>query len=175
MLDPPLTKEGVDRLGRTKKFLEDKGVVFSRIISSPLQRTLKAADIISNGNIKVTTHQAALPWNLGDIQGKVTEQVEPLIDYLEEFPYMDAPHGESYAKFYSRWTWLLGQIMTYSSLNPKEIIGVTTHSRNINALHEFINGSDLGDVKELTPEASVTLLAQDEAGDWYHRIIWEGK
>lgn len=174
MLDPPLTKEGVDRLERTAKFLQDKEIIFSRIISSPLQRTVKAAAIIGGG-AKTTTHQCALPWHLGDLMGKLNKDVDPEIKYLEEFPYIAAPHGESYAKFFSRWTWLLSQVMIYSSLNPKEIIGIVTHSRNINALQEFINGAELGNVKEVTPEASVTLLAQDESGDWYYKMIWEGK
>jgi broad specificity phosphatase PhoE len=174
LLDPPLTKEGVDRLERTGKFLQEKGILFSRIISSPLQRTVKAASILGHG-AKITTHQCALPWHLGDLMGKLNKEVDPDIHYLEEFPYIAAPHGESYAKFYSRWTWLLGQVMEYSSANPDKIIGILTHSRNIDALQEVIGGADLGHVKAATPEASVTLLSQDEAGDWSYRMIWEGK
>lgn len=174
LLDPPLTKEGVDRLERTAKFLQEKGIIFSRIISSPLQRALKAANIIGGG-AKITPHQHALPWHLGDLMGKPNKEVDPEIHYLEEFPYIAAPHGESYAKFFSRWTSLLGQVMLYSSLNPTDIIGITTHSRNINALQEFIGGAELGNVKEVTPEASVTLLTQNEEGDWSYKMIWEGK
>lgn len=173
MLDPPMDDDGVQKLKRTKDFLCDSGYNYPRIVSSPLQRTMLAAHIIANGNHQITPNIAALPWHLGDLQGKLNTLVGPDIDHLLEFPEMRAPHGESYQTFFTRWTNFLSKIMQYSETKREDIV-VTTHSRNINALQEFIDGAPLGHVTETTPEASVTLLDRNEYGEWFYDKIWQG-
>lgn len=174
LLDPPLDEEGVERFKRTVEFLDKSGYEFSRIVSSPLQRALRVAEMISRGNIKVTTNNAALPWNLGDLMGKEGKMVADKLDYLKNYPDIKAPHGESYRTFYTRWTEFLQVLMTYVE-NKDEPIAVTTHSRNINALQSFIGGNPVGDVEETAPVASVTLLANNGVSNWEYNIIWDGR
>lgn len=174
LLDPPLNEDGAERIKRTVEFVKGLDFEYERIISSPLQRALKVAETLADGNKKVTPNNAALPWNLGDFMGRPNEEVDAKIKYLERYPDIRAPHGESYRTFYLRWTGFLDRLMKYSELKPQNLV-VTTHSRNINALQEFIGGAPIGDVKETAPEGSVTLLAQNGVSEWNYEQIWDGK
>jgi broad specificity phosphatase PhoE len=172
-LDPPLNEEGVKRVGRTVAFLDTMGFEYDRIVSSPRQRALRVAEMISRGNIKVTTNNSCLPWNLGDLMGKKNALVGPYIEFLKEYPDLKAPHGESYRTFYNRWEAFLHRAMLYAKGIDKTLV-ITAHSRNIDSLQEIIGGAPLGDFKPLTPEASVTKLSCDENGDWSYELIWNG-
>lgn len=174
-MNPPLDEQGVERLKRTVEFLDNCPYPFHRIVSSPLQRALKTAELISRGNKKVTATNWCLPWYLGDLMGKDTAKVQPIINYLEEYPDVRAPHGESYREFFNRWATFVEMLKQYVEAHPDDALLVTTHSRNINALQEIIGGNPVGDVADLTPEASVTLLTRNDDGDWTYKIIWEGK
>lgn len=174
LLNPPLNDEGVQRVKRTVEFLRQSDYQFNRIISSPLQRTLKVAEMISAGNTKVIPNNAALPWNLGDLMGKEGSLVGPKLEYLKNYPDIKAPHGEAYRTFYNRWSEFLSRLMNYSELKDVTLV-VVTHSRNINALQSIIDGNPVGDVQEVTPEASVTFLANNGVSNWTYKIIWDGK
>jgi broad specificity phosphatase PhoE len=174
MLDPPLTYEGVEKLKRTSTFLT--GYKFTRIVASPLQRTMKTADIVGRGHVKIYPDPSAGPWHLGDIMGKLSDEVKPHIQHLENYPDIRAPHGESYRTFFNRWDALVHRMMTYAEANPSEALVCVTHSRNINALQTIIGGNPIGDMQEVTPEASVTLLARNGVSSlWEFKKIWEGK
>lgn len=175
LLNPPLDEEGIERLKRTIEFLDRSKFEINRIISSPLQRALRTAEMISRGNAKITVHNGALPWNLGDLMGQPNSRVDKRIHLLEDYPDLKAPHGESYRTFYNRWSEFLRKVMAYSQTKPDEHVAIATHSRNINALQEIIGGAPVGSVKETTPEASVTLLADNGVGNWDYKLIWDGK
>lgn len=175
LLNPPLDEEGMERLHRTIDFLDRKAFTINRIVSSPLQRALKTAELISRGNARITVHNGALPWNLGDLMGKPNSEVDSKIKYLEKYPDIRAPHGESYRTFYNRWAEFLHKVMDYAEAKPEEHVLLATHSRNIDALQEVIGGAPIGSVKEATPEASVTLLAKNVVGKWHYKLIWDGE
>jgi broad specificity phosphatase PhoE len=174
LLDPPMDPEGFERVKRTVAFLRKQAIKFDRIISSPLQRALGVAELVSDGQTKVTTNNACLPWNLGDLMGKTGDSVAPQLDRLKEYPDLRPPHGESYRTFYHRWSGFLYQVMRYAEGRQDPVL-ITTHSRNINALQSIIGGNPVGDVEELVTEASVTLLAQNGVRDWSYSVVWEGK
>lgn len=174
LLDPPLNPEGVERIKRTAKFIASQDFKISRVVSSPLQRALKAAFMISLGK-HLTTNNAALPWNLGDLMGRSNSQVDSRVLYLQTYPTIVAPHGESYQTFYDRWTRFLETLMAFAQAKPDEHLVVVTHSRNIDSLQSKIGGNRVGQVKPLTPEGSVTLLAQNGVDNWTYKLIWEGK
>lgn len=173
LLDPPLNEEGTLRVKRTVQFLDSKGFKYDRIISSPKQRALAVAELISRGNVRVTTSNSCLPWNLGDLMGKANKLAHPVIEHLKDFPDLRAPHGESYRSFYNRWESFLTRLMQYATHANNPLV-VTSHSRNIDALQEIIGGASLGDFKPLTPEASVTFLRRDSDGNWDYKLIWDG-
>ncbi len=174
LLDPPLDHEGIERVQRTVAYLDSVDYPIDRIVSSPLQRALRVAEMISRGNSKVIPLNACLPWNLGALMGKEASLVRPKLQTLKDFPDLKAPHGESYRTFYNRWEGFLRKLMTYAEGIQKYVV-VTTHSRNIDALQSIIGGNPIGDVEETTPEASVTLLADNGVDGWNYHVIWEGK
>jgi broad specificity phosphatase PhoE len=175
LLNPPLNEEGRERVRRAIKFLDEQQIKPRRILSSPLQRALMVAEHISRGNAQVTTHNEALPWNLGDLMGKLNTLVQPAIDTLEAYPDLRAPHGESYRTFHNRWEAFVHRVMQYAEAKPEYPIVITTHSRNIDDLQSIIGGAAVGDIKTLAPEASVTHLVKDENGSWNYTQIWDGK
>jgi broad specificity phosphatase PhoE len=175
LLDPPLDEEGMERLRRTIAFLDASPYKPERIVSSPLQRAVKVAAMISRGNAQVTTHNEALPWNLGDYMGKLSATVEPFIQQLQDYPDLKAPHGESYRTFFNRWEAFLGRVMQYAQARPASPIFITTHSRNIDALSAILGQVSIGEIPIQAPEASVTLLSKSEDGDWIFDRIWDGK
>lgn len=175
LLDPPLSVEGTKRIKRTIEFLHASSYKPQRLLSSPRQRALRAAEMFANGKIKLTTHNEALPWNLGDLQGKANKEVDPVIALLEEFPDLCAPHGESYRTFHNRWEEFLSRVMQYVEIKSEAPIFIFTHSRNINDTRAIIDSSPVGTVQDWTPEASVTLVSKDEGGEWHYELIWEGK
>lgn len=174
LLNPPLDQDGVERIERTVKFLDSRSIKPARIISSPLQRALAVAEKISRGNIKVTTYNGCLPWNLGDLMGKEGAFVADKLDYLKAYPDIRAPHGESYRDFYNRWEGTLRGFQAYAEAKDQDLL-ITTHSRNINALQSIIGGNPVGQVEESAPESSVTLLALTGSGDWIYELIWDGR
>ncbi len=174
LLNPPLDAEGIERIKRTVEFLDKADINPARIITSPLQRALRIAEMISRGNIKVTPNNQALPWNLGDIMGKEGKMVASQLEYLKAYPDIKAPHGESYRRFYTRWTNFLATLMAYAEAKDEDLM-VTTHSRNINALQSFVGGSPIGQIEESAPEASVTLLAKNGVSNWTYEQIWDGR
>jgi len=177
MLDPPLTRNGVERIKRTVTFLRESGYKFSRIVTSPLQRAMKVAQLLSDGNIKIYPDDAAKPWNLGDLMGRETRAVKQQLEYLKNYPDIKAPHGESYRNFHQRWSDLLHRIMQYAEAYSTEALVVVTHSRNIDALYSIIRGAPVGDTQNDAPEGSVTKLSSFKtgSGDWSYERIWEGK
>lgn len=174
MLDPPLNREGVERIARTLKFVKSQNFKITRIVSSPLQRASKVAQLLANGN-RVTVNNGCLPWNLGDLMGKPTKLVESKIHHLEAYPDLKAPHGESYRSFHSRWTNFLYTLMSYAEERPDEHLVVVTHSRNIDDTKATVDGRGVGQVRHESPEASVTLLAETGSGDWNYEMIWDGE
>lgn len=175
ILNPPLDIDGVKKVERTAQFIKDNGLSPTRVIVSPLQRTMRTAQIIAGQNFRVLADNKVLPWNLGDLMGKKTSTVEADIDQLLANPNRRAPHGESYMAFYDRWTKRLAEIQEFALAHPEEQVMIVTHSRNINSLQEYIDGNPIGDVIEVTPEASVTFLAKTGSGAWDYYRIWDGK
>lgn len=174
-LDPPLDFDGVEKIKRTARFLQDN-YKFSKIITSPLQRAVKTAELVSGGNAKVYPNSGALPWNLGQLQGHFSNEVKDQIQHFMNYPDLKVPGGESYRNYLGRWADLLGRLMFFAGQEYDEALVVTTHSRNVNSLQELIGGNSIGNVEQTTPEASVTLLARNGVSDeWEYSIIWEGR
>jgi len=168
VLNPPLKYEGIKRIERTIDFLRKQEIPLDRIISSPLQRSLRVADMLSAGNLKVYPNNGLLPWNLGDLMGKETKDVQPVIDHLTEYPDIRAPHGESRNSFLNRWLVTFQKMLDYATYNTEKVLVGVTHSRNIDSIQELIGG----EVTEVT-EGSITRIWQED-GNWKHEIIWEG-
>jgi broad specificity phosphatase PhoE len=175
-LDPPLTHEGSERMARTIKFIQNE-FKFDKVISSPLQRALKPSELLARGDAKVYANPGALPWNLGDLQGKLATVVQDKIKYLMDYPDLKAPHGESFRTFYNRWNDLLQRSMKFVEGEYDEALVILTHSRNINAALGIVEGLPVGTVTPPIPEGSVTKLSSQRTGssDWTHELIWEGK
>lgn len=177
--DVPISFEGKEATLRTAEFVRSLNLPIQRILSTPLQRGIMTSYLIGEkSGAKVVPNQGLLPWNLGKLAGQPVKEVAPKMDYLQEFPDINAPEGESYRKFYDRWTEALDLMMFYALAHPDEVLVGVVHSRNLLALPSILGDRQIGDVpvKGGPGPESVTRLDSDESDNWTFKLIWdEGK
>lgn len=177
--DIPISFEGKEATKRTAEFVKGLGLPIQRILSTPLQRGIMTAHLIGQQfDAKIIPNDGLLPWNLGKLMGQPVKDVAARMDYLQEFPDIKAPEGESYRAFYSRWTDALDLMMFYATAHPDEVVVGVVHSRNLLALPSILGERQIGDVpvKGGPGPESVTRLDSDESNTWSMKLIWdEGK
>lgn len=172
--DIPLSSEGKIEVEHTRKFLEDSKFPIKRILASPLQRGMLTAEIVANSHARVFPNQGLLPWNLGELTAKPISEAATRMDYLQEYPDLKAPKGESYRAFYDRWTLALHKMLAFAETEPDQILVGVVHSRNLLALPSILEDRPIGDVpvKGGPTPASVTQISKD-ADEWKIKVIWE--
>lgn len=174
--DIPISFVGKQGVEEAAEFLSKQNFPVHRILSSPLQRGILTASIIAEElSAKVIPNQGLLPWNLGALSGQPVKEVAPKMDYLQEFPDIKAPEGESYREFYTRWMDTLDMMMFYSLKHSDEVLIGVVHSRNLLALPSILGSRQIGDVpvKGGPGPESVTRVFQDDSGDWKFETIWD--
>lgn len=172
--DIPLSYEGKKGIECTRDFLKDYSI--RRILSSPLQRAMMTAEIISEGHAKVYPCQGLLPWNLGDYSAQPVKEVASKMDYLQHYPDIKAPRGESYRAFYDRWSDELDKMLRYAIEYPEEIVVGVVHSRNLLALPSLLGDKNIGDVPVKGGPAPGAVVSITHNGDgWDMKTIHEEK
>lgn len=170
--DVPIDHEGTEKTEEIGKFLRKFPVV--HILCSPLQRSVMTGSIIANQvGAKVQPNRGLLPWNLGDYTEQPIQEVASKMDYLQEYPDIKAPNGESYRQFYDRWTECLEHMLEYAEDHRQECLVGICHSRNLLALPSILGSKHIGDVpvKGGPKPASVTRVYKD--GSWKFEVIYE--
>lgn len=99
--DAPLTERGIQQASEIWRYAQDGGI--TRIYTSPLERTLATAKIISE-NLRVPYEVRA---NLrdrkyGNISGEKWEGVEEIRKNFDKDPHYSLPDGESYMQVEAR-------------------------------------------------------------------------
>lgn len=174
--DIPLSHEGREEVKNTARFLADGKYPIRRVVASPLQRAMLTAELVADSRAKVIPNQGLYPWNLGELMGQPVKEVAPKMNYLQEYPDLKAPRGESYRSFYARWADALDLMLKFATENPEEILVGVVHSRNLLALPSILGDRDIGNVpvKGGPAPASVTAITNDGEG-WKMKVIWEEK
>lgn len=172
--DIPLSYEGKQIIKKTAEFLKDYPV--KKVLASPLQRSIMTADLIADAHAKVYPNHGLLPWNLGDYSEQPVKEVASKMNYLQHYPDIKAPRGESYRDFYSRWSDALDKMLLYAVEYPEEIVVGVVHSRNLLALPSILGDKNIGDVpvKGGAPPGAVIAITNDGEG-WNLKVIYEEK
>lgn len=172
--DIPISRDGKVEVENTRKFLEDGKFPVKRILTSPLQRAMMTAEITASSHARVYPNQGLLPWNLGRLTAQAVKVVAPTMDYLQEYPDLKAPEGESYRAFYDRWSSTLKKMLVFAEQEPDQIVVGVVHSRNLLALPSIIEGTPIGDVpvKGGPGPASVTQISKD-GDEWKIKVLWD--
>lgn len=173
--DIPISFEGKQGLEKTAEFLKKEGYPVTRILSSPLQRTIMTAEIIAQAvGARVFPNHGLLPWNLGNLSGEPIKNAAAQMEYYQNNPDIKVPGGESYKDFYARWNWEFEKMLVYAETHPTEVLSGVVHSRNLLALPSILGSKDIGEVPVKGgpgPESVTKVTLSDD--DWKMEVIWD--
>jgi 2,3-bisphosphoglycerate-dependent phosphoglycerate mutase len=128
-IDVPLNAEGRKDAEKAREQLKGQNV--DGMFSSDLIRARETADIVNKDKHVPIINSAALrPWNLGEYQGKPTDQVIDKINSHINDPDDRVPDGETFNEFRERYIGLLDRIIR-QAIQEKQTILVATHLRNL--------------------------------------------
>lgn len=173
--DVPISFEGKQGILRTAKFIKKGKFPIVRILSTPLQRGIMTSALIAEvTDAKVIPEHGLLPWNLGKLTGEAIATAATKMNYLQDFPEVKAPDGESYRDFYERWSEALEKMLVYAEAHPEETLVGVVHSRNLLALPSILGNTGIGDVpvKGGPGPESVTQLYKD-GEEWKLKVIYD--
>jgi len=138
MLDPELDDAGLRDAYRAADFLSRQSI--ERIISSPLRRTVQTAEVLSGvlGGRCIEQSRCLFPWQMGtEFYGADKEEkADDLLHYVKNINKIP-PNGESLADFIER----TGDFFE-DKLQQPILTAYITHSSNIIALNDLINGTE---------------------------------
>ena len=170
--DVPIDHEGIAKTEEIGKFLKDFPVI--HILASPLQRAMMTASIIAkHTSATVAPNRGLLPWNLGDYTEQPIKEVASKMDYLQEYPDIKAPNGESYRQFYDRWTEALENMLSYAEKHQQEALVGVVHSRNLLALPSILGSKKIGDVPVKGGPAPASVTKVHKNGSWKFEVIYQ--
>jgi len=104
-LDYPLTPNGLDQARRLSLFWKSEGFHVDLVISSPLQRASKTAEIIATAlKVPIEYDPAWKERNFGQLQGQLLEEIShltPAVDFFDPYEPVGGT-GESQLDLYTR-------------------------------------------------------------------------
>jgi len=128
-LDVPLNQDGIDEAYKAAEKLSNKNI--TKIYSSDLQRAYETAEIIGKKlNLPIHSEQDFRPWNLGEYQGKSTQDVLDDLSKLIENKDTIPKDGESFNTFLHRYISRLQEALKEAE---SQNIVIVAHYRNFKA------------------------------------------
>lgn len=116
--DTDLSENGIRQAQRLKMYFQNK--ILSKIFCSPALRAVKTSEILSGGEIPITTLSLLHEINMGDWDGMYFEKIK--MKYPDEyrrrgldFAEFSPPNGESFAACQKRAAEVFGDILRNSS------------------------------------------------------------
>jgi broad specificity phosphatase PhoE len=92
--DIPLNEKGREQARRVRTFLDECGIAFDRVYSSPLGRAVETARIVSGGGVPVETDDRLLEMDYGPYEGMdLREPVPEVVTFFSNFVRNPAPAG----------------------------------------------------------------------------------
>jgi broad specificity phosphatase PhoE len=129
-VDVPLDKKGHTQAAKLGEDLAGKDIEV--VFSSDLSRSMHTGAPVAHSNGAPLIAVFGLrPWDLGKIQGKPTNEVQPQIDYLIDHADERAPDGESCNEFKNRF---LSTVRDIVNASKGKRIAVITHYRGVKLL-----------------------------------------
>ena len=133
-LNTSLTEKGINQAKQVSEYFKDKNI--DLIVSSPLDRCKKTAEIISQNKIPIIYSDSLLGRDHGEFTGKPRDS----IDFAEYWNYnknIQYKKAESVRQFYDRVAKLIEELkMTYQDKN----IIIVTHSGIMRVLYYYFKG-----------------------------------
>jgi len=135
-LDNPINKTGFEQALAVGKYLKDQKIVFDLVISSPLKRAFKTAELINRGMVvsrPILIDRDLIERNFGDYDGKkITD------DYYELQRKGLIPNMETDEELEER---VLNTLTKIAEKHDGKRLLIVTHSHVIKALlHQLVEG-----------------------------------
>ncbi len=127
--DPPVNDAGYAQIDHLLKVLHDAPI--AAIFTSDLQRaSMTAAKLADTFSVPMTNRTTLREIDFGQWEGLTWNQIESLnpafaAQWLEAFPKITAPQGESFKSFEAR---VMGEISYLLSQSNKRLTAVVTHA-----------------------------------------------
>ena len=137
MLDPELDDAGIRDAHRAAEFLSRQSI--ERIVSSPLCRTIQTAEVLSGklGGRCIEQSRCLFQWQMGtEFYGADKDEKKSDLAHYVKNIHKTPPNGESLADFIER----TGDFFE-DKLQQPILTAYVTHSSNIIALNDLINGT----------------------------------
>lgn len=141
--DTPLNETGIRQAEAAAAWLKKEGIVFDHVFSSPLQRAVKTAEIISGGNIEVIMDERLTEMDYGPYEGMdLSDPPEEIRFFFSDFVHNPAPKGmESLAEVVKRLGGFLEEIRT-KGLSGNILI--STHAIAMKGALEYLSPDSHG-------------------------------
>lgn len=138
-----LTKTGIDQGKKLYNAILEKGTKFKKVYSSPLERALKTAEIVTGGTYEIETVSEFREISVGIMEGVTYREFEDLYP-KEFFDFFNAPEnynperikGESFTQLFNRVEKGLKKIV-HLHKDEDEIL-VVTHGITLKAICSYI-------------------------------------
>ena len=153
--DIPLNGNGILQAKRTFLGLKKSGIAFDRVYSSPLQRAVKTAEIISGfSGDKIIKDKRIIEFSFGEAEGRTLGEIEslPELEWIKNFfgnpeKYKPKSGAETFGSVLSRtkdfWE---SEIRNLSLRNPDcENVLVVTHGGTLQSLLLHVDGRKLSE------------------------------
>ncbi len=164
-LDVPLDDQGLEEAEETAQSVTSYGI--TTLYTSDLTRAVQTSVAISRiTKAPLIPTPELRPWNLGSFAGQLIHEIVPFLNLLNERPDIPAPGGESWNKFYDRYSRRLLALMDLAA-GSKQCIAAVTHVRNFLTAPTVIKGGDKNKVpvKGGPPTGSVYVI-EKLSGKW---------
>ncbi len=164
--DPvPLSNKGQREIEQAAEYLKDKNIQL--IVTSPIERALESADIISQKiGVMVQIEDRLASLDLGDMAGEDSENAsEDIKEAFEDEPEVPLPGGEAPEEFTARVQEAISEWLQQAQNGP---IAFVVHDSVISSIYNMLQGDEVppstqtepGWVVTVTPNPDGTLTPQ---------------
>ncbi len=92
--DLPLDETGVEQAQLLGEQLRSQGIVFDRVISSPLLRAVQTARLAAGENVQIETDERLIEMDYGPYEGMdLTRPAPEVLTFFRDFVHNPAPQG----------------------------------------------------------------------------------
>lgn len=140
--DFELDEQGLKEAEEAAQWYADRGIKPAKIVSSPLKRALKTAQIIGKKlGVEVVTDDDLKPWNVGMFAGQIKDDTWEEFVYFIDNPTEIVPDGESKQAFAEREIQALQKWLDWAIANGMVII--VAHTSNIVVADCWLKAGDM--------------------------------
>lgn len=140
--DVPLNEQGREQARRARAFLDERGILFDRVYSSPLCRAVETARIVSGGGVPVEKDDRLLEMDYGPYEGMdLRKPTAEVIAFFSDFAHNPAPAGmEQLSSVTAR----AGRFVEDVARASGERVLVSTHAILMKGILEYLTPDSCG-------------------------------